>query len=387
MSNYRDDTIETLVVSDHVWAGVIVRTEEMLKLSIAAFFTLMVVTTESLVASDSVLEGNLGFAVNEVLKLQDEVSGQRHANTFTYEKIVLRDSTYGQYLDHIEEQIAFNDQDKSIVGSRVRENLNVADSDHSKKYITLWVIETLKVKDSANLYLQDRIEEDSIKVADSVQGKLAAKSFLTESIAFEGSDISSVVMNDHVVEVLRIESQASGRLYAINYITDTLLVSDEILQDQLSGQAWTANTDTWAMSRYAPYSFEGVSVINDQLYAWNDQGVFRMGAEGEEINALVQTGKLDFGEALTHPNAAFMEYQLSGENKQLDIAITTTQAGTPATYTYILPKEQSDYLTNGRVVFGRGLRGRHFSFAFNIRGTSAQLNSLSFEHTPTARRT
>ena len=153
-----------------------------------------------------------------------------------------------------------------------------------------------------------------------------------------------------------------------------------------NGQAWTANTDTWAVSRYQPYNFEGLSVINDQVYAWNDQGVFVVGTEGEAIQAKLETGKLDFGESLVHPTAAYLEYEMLGADKQLNIAVTTTQSGKPATYTYTLADEQADHLTNGRLLFGRGLRGRHFAFGISIYAQSAKINSLSLEFTKTARR-
>ena len=68
---------------------------------------------------------------------------------------------------------------------------------------------------------------------------------------------------------------------------------------------------------------------------------------------------------------------MAGEDNQLDISVTTTQSGQPLTYTYMLPNKLANHLTNGRVLFGRGLRGRHFSFGISIAAQSAKINSLS----------
>lgn len=77
---------------------------------------------------------------------------------------------------------------------------------------------------------------------------------------------------------------------------------------------------------------------------------------------------------------------MTGDDKQMSIAVTTTQSGQPSTYNYVLPNEVADYLTNGRVVFGRGLRGRHFAFGISIVAKSAKINALALEFTQTTRR-
>jgi hypothetical protein len=78
-----------------------------------------------------------------------------------------------------------------------------------------------------------------------------------------------------------------------------------------------------------------------------------------------------------------LEYSLDG---QLSVDVGTTQTGYQQTFNYVLRKEPSDYLTNGRVIFGRGLRGRHFEFSVNIQGTTAYINDMVVNITKTKRR-
>lgn len=386
MSNYRDDTLERLTVSDRVWAGVKNFTDDTLRLSIAATFSLMTVTTEQLIASDAVIEGNSGFAVLEVLKIQDEAPGSRFVTGYTQEKLKAFDHIILMQSDQVHEQLTFSEQHQAFIRSAITEKLSLSESSQSQRYSSQFVYESLRLKDSTAVIYSNYVNEDPLSISDSESSRLSVNHRIVESLTFSDSDISSVATHNHVVETLKVTAAVSGTLYAINHIYEYLAAFDEMLPDQFSGQAWTANTDTWAVSRYHPYNFEGVSVINDQVYAWNDQGVFVVGIEGESIQAMLQTGKLDFGDALVHPTAAFLEYEMSGENKQLNIAVTTTQSGKPSTYSYVLPDEQAEHLTNGRVLFGRGLRGRHFAFGISIAAQSAKINSLSLEFTQTARR-
>ncbi len=386
MSNYRDDTLERLTVSDRVWVGVKNFTDDTLRLSIATAFTLMATTTEQLIASDAVIEGNSGFAVLEVLKIQDEAPGSRFVTGYTQEKLKAFDHIILMQSDQVHEQLTFSEQHQAFIRSAITEKLSLSESSQSQRYSSQFVYESLRLKDSTAVIYSNYVNEDPLSISDSESSRLSVNHWIVESLTVSDSDISSVTTHNHVVETLKATAAVSGTLYAINHIHEYLAAFDEMLPDQFSGQAWTANTDTWAVSRYQPYNFEGLSVINDQVYAWNDQGVFVIGVEGELIQAILETGKLDFGESLVHPTAAFLEYEMSGKDKQLNITITTTQSGKASTYTYVLPDEQADHLTNGRVLFGRGLRGRHFAFGISISAQSAKINALSLEFTKTARR-
>lgn len=113
-------------------------------------------------------------------------------------------------------------------------------------------------------------------------------------------------------------------------------------------------------------------------------GVYALDGGAETISGRIQTGKLDIGQGgLVHPLAAYLEYELDGT---AEMDVTTTQSGQAETYTYALPAEAAGELTNGRFVFGRGLRGRHFSFALRITGTHGYINDLSVNSAPTKRR-
>ena len=138
------------------------------------------------------------------------------------------------------------------------------------------------------------------------------------------------------------------------------------------------------MSRYNPYNYNRLVVIDGALYGEAEDGIYKLDQEIAPVVASIKTGKMDLGRgALTHPNAAYLEYELAG---QASMTVHTTQKGIEQQYTYVLPNELADELTNGRFIFGRGLRGRHFSFELTMVGTHGYINDLSVDHQPTTRR-
>ncbi len=177
-----------------------------------------------------------------------------------------------------------------------------------------------------------------------------------------------------------------GKNIAKQLLNDLVFIEDDYSREKQYGYAWTANVDTWAMSRYQDYGFSELVVIDGVLYGVGEDGVYRLDANSF-VDAKLTTGQLDLGQGqLVHPLGAYLEYELSGNTRKLEIGVSTTQSGAKQTYTYNLPTEPSNYLTNGRVLFGRGLRGRHFAFELKMSGEHGYINDLSIDVAATKRR-
>lgn len=385
MSNYREDTLETLVVSDKVFLNLKSHVDETLTITEQITFRLTELKTENLVLSDDVSDLHYGYVVIEELKLSDETTSTRTSHIKLTENIKFVDSVFSHNQESIIETIEFSDSDISQIGSMITESLQLIDSEQGQRVIALNVTESIKFSDSSHSFQFENIEEQ-VAFDDEVTGRAHLYDRLEELLLAQDYDLASSLSSHHIIETLNFKDSYVDTLQAITFETDTLVLSDDVSGNQLYGQAWTANTDTWSMSRYMPFSFEGITTINGKFYAWNDDGVYILGVEGEDIEARITTGKIDFSDNLIHPTAAYLEYELSGEHKKIDMSVTTTQTGQPKQYNYVMPTEQADYLTNGRIIFGRGLRGRHFSFDLNMHGSCAYINSLSIEYAQTARR-
>lgn len=387
MSNYRDDALDSIRLSDSTL--LITKSTnaiDIIRLTDSAQLILNVKHDDQFSLSDSTFDASVLNAYDRLV-LADSITEQRVVMGSTQDQVKLSDSTWLKTWARLEDEFNLADLTLSKTRSAITDTINLKESIHSQRIVIAQVNDSFKLIDSAAQVHTDQLI-DGLLLGDFTESKLYAKSYALDSFTLDSIDLSNVYLSNHAIDSIQLKDATQSHLTARSDSTDFISLYDQIKDSKLYGQAWTANKETWAMSRYTPFAFDGLTVINHQLYGWNAHGVFLMStpSTSSSIEGLIQTGKLDFGESLVHPITAFLEYEMSGEHKQLSIAVTTTQSGKPSSYTYILPNEQADHLTNGRVMFGRGLRGRHFSFGVSIVAQSARINALSLEFTQTARR-
>lgn len=385
MSEYRDDALDSIRLSDSTWLLTkSTNAIEVLRLTDSTELKLIIKHFDQFSLADSTAENSILNAYDH-LTLSDNVSGQRISTSYVVDQIKWSDQSMLHRLDLTEDLIYLNDETVSRIASNAFDTLHLSEQVTAQRLATVHVNDRFKLIDFANSVQSEQLV-DSILLGDFTQSKLYGTNYTIDTFVLGDADLSSVQLSNHAIDSVRFDDAVQTRLTARTDSQDYFSLYDQIKDSKDYGQAWTANTDTWAMSRYMPYAFDGLAVINQKLYGWNAKGVFLMEAPSRSINGFIQTGKIDFGEGLVHPTAAFLEYEMAGEDNQLDISVTTTQSGQPLTYTYMLPNKLANHLTNGRVLFGRGLRGRHFSFGISIAAQSAKINSLSLEFTKTARR-
>lgn len=445
MTLYRDDIQETITYSNITMGKSKTITEELIRIREDSLHRLSVMSGDIVSISDEVIDSAI-FPVRDVISVSDEFIGRkRHLDLITEQVIVV--DTYKTKLcakslivDHISSETQSNDLQRVLS----LEHISIADYFSGKKNSVIFLNEKISVKDlfRAGVIFKDFIN-DGIGISDRVikqntraytkenihyheqyQHKKITRSIISESVRVTGRCIArySDFVTDHVLfaeqysqhlrakqrvidtlpisenlkqqrkvrqwinENLGIADFSRGKNFAKQWINDLVFADDDYSAQRQYGYAWTANVDSWAMSRYQDYGFSELAVIDGVLYGVADDGVYRLDANTFVDGKLV-TGQVDLGKGnLVHPVAAYLEYELAGDTKLLTVGVSTTQSGTKKTYFYNLPKEPSNYLTNGRVLFGRGLRGRHFSFEIKIGGLYGYINDFSIDMTATKRR-
>ena len=385
MAIYRDDALDNIFLSDSTWLRLKSMAEDYLVLSDLTETRIRVDFGDSFHLADEVNQNGVIHTAYDAFQLSDSVISQKIARTNLLEQFKLTDSAYAFLSEYTDDQISLGDATLAKIKANSKDSIQLNETITAKRYAKQSSYDQFKLTDQANTVASAQVT-DSILLEDFYQDKLYAKSYAFDDLVFSDEVLSNVQLNNHAIDSIRFGAVEQCKLIARSDSNDYFSLYDTIKDSKSYGQAWTANTDTWAMSRYMPYTFDGLSVINGQLYGWNAQGVYTLGQPSNAIQGLIQTGKLDFGDNLVHPTAAFLEYEMTGDDKQLSIAVTTTQSGQSSTYRYLLANEVADHLTNGRVVFGRGLRGRHFAFEISIAAQSAKINALSMEFTKTNRR-
>ena len=382
--SYRDDTMEIAMMSNEIWTTVYEMVEDRARASEKITLKIGLMVADTAHASD-VITGHRGFLNTETAHASETVLAYRQIPYSIVNTARLKGFPYLKFSVLVEDQAVIDDEFFGGAGIFLTE--------HAKARISLNAVRQVSRQISELARLKDRFFEkhsilliETATLKDTAYHRYLATERVTDQVQMTDSLLIESSATNWITDTARANNQVSGALLAVFQANERGFAYDQVLDLEPVASAWVANSDSWAMSRYAPYNFEGAAVINGELYLYNHNGVYLSGVEGEEINARLVTGKLDFSEGLVHPLAYFMEYQLSGENKALSIKVGTTQSGNLQQYTYHLSAEKADYLTNGRVQFGRGLRGRHFSFEIQMQGTSAVLHSQSVEFAQTARR-
>ena len=385
MSRYRDDTQETAVASDATWLRLGAVVEDFAKASSALMFGLLVLHVDAAAASDEAIDRGRAF-VTEQAMVSDTATDHLHAAVLlTDQRRVAEAFSHRLRVLH-EDAAQAADGVIDTARSVTTEQAAIHDEVIDQRRAHSLVRETARVSDFTGQFSRS-LAEDTATAGDWAGGRLHTRVLLADTATLADELIDQHQASDPVlVEQARASDAAIDHLHALNLVQEVAVVEDSMPGEPVGGQAWTANADTWAMSRYAPFAFNGLAVIDGVLYGTSDAGVFRLGGRAEVIEGSLTTGKLDIGGgALVHPHTAYLEYELADDGSAV-MDVSTTQSGATETYSYPLEREQAEELTNGRFKFGRGLRGRHFTFALRLTGNHAYINDLSVESTPTKRR-
>lgn len=445
MTLYRDDIQETIAYSNNTIGKSKAVTEELIRIKEDSLYRLSVLSGDVVLVKDELVDSAI-FPVRDEIKVIDHFTGRKRHVDFIHDQIIVSDSFKNRLRAKslIQDNISSTSTQKDTQRNINIERLLIAENLNTKKYSLSKLYEALKVKGSfkATARFKDSIT-DGLDILDvSLKSKLRAftneriiyqenyrlkklsRSVITEILKAQDSCVTRyadfiedhvtyseqytqrIQAKQHVIDTINInellqqqrKSQEKinetlmafdfnqGKNIAKQLVNDLVFIEDDYSKEKQYGYAWTANVDTWAMSRYQDYGFSELAVINGVLYGVAEDGVYQLDAK-ELIEAKLVTGQLDLGQGqLVHPLGAYLEYELSGNTRKLEIGVSTTQSGSKQTYYYLLPTEKADYLTNGRVLFGRGLRGRHFAFEIKISGEHGYINDLNIDIATTKRR-
>ena len=387
MSNYRDDVNEIGVASDQTWVRVLSVLESTGRGRDAQFFRLHLLTTENARVTELLTERVVSLLTETARVGEQWTTSVRSRNTVT-EKARGRDTLFTRHRTLLTE--AGHGADELVTATRivVVERAHGFDEITGQRRAKQLVSETAKARDQL-VTLQRSLLEEVASASDVLFGKLRARELVQELARAVDEVIDATKARSLLLtERARVIDELFGQLHARDVVSDTPAIGwDELLPlDGLLGQAWTADASAWAMSRYAPFGFSGLAVIDGELYALAPDGVYALDGDTERIMGELRTGLMDMtGDVLALPVESHVEYELSAGGKAW-VDVTQTQAGKAQTYAYPLKgRPQADTLTNARFEFGRGLRGRHFSYALRLEAERAHINDWSVLAMPSKR--
>lgn len=375
MSNYRDDVNDTAVARDTLLTRTRTIAESTARVRDVLLFGLVALTVETAAASDGVADKTTSF-LTESARVSEQYLHRAYKSNLLVEPGRASDAVAHSVRVLLQESAHAADELQAGVRTVLVERAVGSDEVAGQRYSKQTVQEQGKARDVL-VVLQRTLVQDAARGGAAVVDRLRARTLVADAARASDTVLDTVAARPvALMEHARGSDALLGALRARDLVQDLPAVGwDELLSPgMLVGQAWTARTSGWAMSRYAPFAFTGLAVVDGVLYATGPDGVYALDGDQEEIDAQLRTGQLDMtGAVLALPVESHIEYELRG-NAWLDV--TTTQGGQLAqTYSYPLnARPYSDVLTNARFVLGRGLRGRHFGYTLRLKGQHAYIN-------------
>ena len=397
---------DTAVVSDEVHHTLHAsqRHNDSAKASDSLSYGIRIDSQDTAIASDELIAGALMSFSQDTAIASDEVTAHRTVSVLSHDTATMSDDLINVKRELLEDtaivsdsstgklQAAYFIEDSAIAADYLvggvaainHDTAIVSDEFFGVRGATA-LVENKAVAHDELLFGQTVICDDSAAMSDTLAGRLYARNTIDDTASASDEVIDKISQPSIITDTAIASDSVTSRLISSFSWHDVAVAQDEVINTGgYRGQTWTANVDSWAMSRHDPVAYNRLVVIDDVLYGEADDGVYRLDQEVLPVVASVKTGKMDLGRgALTHPAYAYLEYELAG---QASMTVHTTQKGIEQQYAYVLPGEIADELTNGRFIFGRGLRGRHFSFDLTMVGTHGYVNDLSIDHQPTTRR-
>ena len=385
MSSYRDDVNEIGVASDKTWLRLLSVLEGNGRGRDQVFYRLRLLTTEKAKVSEQYTDRVVGFIAETARVSEQWMSTTRTVNAVT-EKGRGRDAVFTKHRTLLVELGIGDDELASKTRVTVVERARGLDAIVGHRHVTQLVTERAKARDVLVTVRRTLLDEAG-RASDAVLGKLRTRDVVRELARAADAVIDVTKARPApLIEIARGFNELFGQLHARNVVVETPGIGwDELVQlGGLLGQAWTTDASAWAMSRYAPFGFTGLAVIDGEVYATGPDGIYTLDGDTEAMRAELRTGLMDMtGDVLALPVESHIEYELKG-NAWVDV--TQTQSGQPNTYSYALNgRPQADVLTNARFEFGRGLRGRHFAYTLRLEGQSAYINDWSVLAMPSKR--
>lgn len=400
MSNYRDDLVDVMTVQATITNKMTIVLNERVVSTDRLGTKNKDTPSDALTIKDAMGDG-VGVVMGDMVRVADSIWNKQSSRQLISDSISTTDGVHRIYKDLFSDNISSFDGIRQTLHARLMmvDSLNIADNHHhtikdkltdsvgvlsdmgNHRQISDHLFDDVTAKDRLVFVLCEHLT-DTLMGRDTATSEQLGNNQLT-AVMMVSDDVGEVLIG-RLNDVAKASDETWGRLTAKDDLHERAMIAvmDELIHDD-GGMAWTMNTVNQAMSQYLPYNVNRLAVINGVLYGECDDGVYQLDGVDETITGVLATDKIDYGENLVKPSYAYTEYKTDGI---MTLTVHTTQKGVAQAYTYTMPKEQADEMTNGRFVFGRGLFGRQFAYTLQITAKQALLHDLNVHFETTKRR-
>ena len=366
MANYRDDETSGIVASESYTAGWGLILQDVAITATAFMLATGGVFSDNAIAGDS-FQLFQSSGVEDVIHISEawRLTGARsqQVTDTAVGSDTLQVSALALVEDGATAQDAIEDRRNASVVEHVTVSDLLTDTKHSSRQMT----DNLKVTDVFSTVTRKQVEDSAI-ASDSVVSRSVVKARIEETATASDSIDNSSQHGERLFDVA-ISGDAFKHHLSAKYQWADTAYAEDALQGEGTSSAWTANLSGYAVSRYSPYAFSSIAVVDGVLYGTRFSGVYRLDGVGstEIVTAMLKTPSLDLsGDTLCYPNSVYLSYKTDGA---VSLNVATSQSGQWGDYDYELPTEMADEMTTGRITLGRGLRGRYYRITLTTEAT------------------
>ena len=358
---------------------------EVAKVTDALTASRVTLVTEALVVADAA-SYRLSAAVIEVAAIADAPLPLAHPRRVVSERKRARDSMKGGAAMVLADTLQAHDA--ALPGVRsptLKESLRVADAALPRARPAVTLREAKRVRDSAT-GRRSSVLQDALHVAERFTMRRAA--LLAEVGHVAGGEAAERQLSEVVGEKPRAVDAAQIHVHALVQVLETAIAEDAAVLPT-DGAAWTANTDSFAASRYTGFALNSLAVIDGRLYGAGVDGLYAIdGATdaGNPIAATILTGQQSPGSET--PQRGGYLYARMRAAGLMQAGVRYVANGVPGAYVYPFEDRPADDVAPMRAKFGRGIKSLLWQFEVgNQAGASFRIDSgLTWVTNPGTRR-
>ena len=204
------------------------------------------------------------WSTTDRLAVADTVTGRKHSVSMMTERIKVGDGLNQavHYRDNLTDELIVSDVfARHKIRSFMHERIANLDTWRSTRHTQSKVYERIGIKDKGiGRFSQEII--DHVGFTERYSQRTFAVQYVIDVL--NPIEVFQQVRRakQWIYENLTFSDQQTGKCYAKQLINELLFLEDDVLGEQHRGFAWTANADTWAMSRYDDYQFHDLTVID-----------------------------------------------------------------------------------------------------------------------------
>lgn len=324
--------------------------------------------------------------VMETISVRDAILGVRSQDAFYSDRLRVRDRVVGSFSNLVAESLDVGERTTWRRRVQVAEAIAVAESVALSPVHSVRVADVIRAGDASTARRKIRVSE-TVAVAERLSS--SRRTAFADSLVAADAYLLASAGSDSLAELIR-----AGEAWTVKVSRKVSVAEEACIEDAylLAGtaSAWTANTDTWAASRYASLPFSSLLVIDDVLFGVGEAGLYALDGdtdEGRPVAASLLTDERQATGNLALSLGGYM-YAAMTSGGRMGARVFDTSRGQRHSYEYVFEDRRNDALGPMRIKYGRGIKTLFWQFEiFNVEGADFRIaGGLAWTTDPTSRR-